>query len=625
MSVASPSQTLRFAAFEVDLRAGELRKSGIKIKIQEKPFQILALLLERPGELITREELREKLWTANTFVDFDHSLGTAIAKLRQGLGDSAQNPRFVETVSSRGYRFLVPVENVLQAPGRAVPPASQLRWLSSTVAVGLLAGALLVGAFLGLDVGGARQWLLRHSNRPMGSLAVLPLENLSGDPAQEYLADGMTDQLITNLAQLGNVRVISRTSVMQYKGTKKPLRQIARELNVDAVVEGSVLRSGQRVRITAQLVDAGNDQHLWAQSYDRDFGDMLILQGEISQAIADEIRLKLIPQQGTQLAKNHHVDPQVQEAYLQGRYHLNKGDEEEIRKGIGYFQQAIARDPHDARGYAGLADSYVALSDYYVPPSEILPQAKEASLKALELNDDLAEAHTSSGVVRFLYDWDWPRAESEFQRAIQLNPGLTDAHLWYGIFLGQMGRSGDAIAEVKNAETLDPLSLTVHVNAGWVLYLARREDEAIAEWRKTLDLEPQFATSHSSIWAAYVRESGFSGALAENQKGMRTDGDTLSLAALAGSYVASGNRVEAEKVLARLQMISDSKKYYVCPYEMATAHASLGNADKALGWLQKGIHERSGCIPDMKTDPRLDALRSNPRFQELLRQVGFPK
>jgi TolB-like protein len=338
----------------------------------------LALLLEGRGELITREELREKLWPADTFVDFDHSLGTAIAKLRQGLGDSAQNPRFVETVSSRGYRFLASVENVLPTPDRAVPQASPLRRFSFSAAAGLFGGALLVGIFLRFDIGGARQWLRRQSNPSIRSLAVLPLENLSGDPGQEYFADGMTDELITNLAQLANLHVISRTSVMQYKGTKKPLPQIAQELHVDAVVEGSVMRSGQRVRIAAQLVDAGNDEHLWAQSYDRDVGDVLILQKEISGKIADEIRIKLTPRQGTQLAKNSRVDPQVEEDYLKGRYHLNKGSDEEIRKGIQFFEHVLTSNPKDARGYAGLADSYVAFSDYYVAPAEILPKAKAA-------------------------------------------------------------------------------------------------------------------------------------------------------------------------------------------------------------------------------------------------------
>lgn len=620
MSESAPPQTLRFATFEVDLRSGELRKNGIKTKLQEKPFQILVLLLERRGDLITREELREKLWPANTFVDFDHSLGTAIAKLRQALGDSAQNPRFVETVSSRGYRFLAPVQNVPATPGPAVSRVSQLRRFSFSAAAGLSGGALLVAIFLGLDIGGARQWLRRQSNPSMRSLAVLPLENLSGDPAQEYFADGMTDELITNLAQFGTLRVISRTSVMQYKGTKKLLPQIARDLRVDAVVEGSVMRSGQRVRIAAQLVDASNDQHLWAQTYDRDVGDVLILQSEISRTIANEIRVKLTPQQGTQLAKDSHVDPQVEEDYLKGRYHLNRGSEEEIRKGIQFFENVLTRNPKDARGYAGLADSYVDLSDYYIAPSEILPKAKAASLKALELDDNLAEAHTSSAVVRFLYDWDWAGAENEFKRAIELNPNSADAHVWYGVFLAQMERASEAIPELKRAEALDPLALSVHVNAGWVYYLLRQNDQAIEQWRKALDLEPQFAVSHSAIWVGYLRSPDFAKVVAAIGKKTSVD-DPMELAALGGLYAVSGDTAQARAVLSKLRAVS--KRHYVCPYEMATTHAVLGDKDEAIAYLRSGYQEHSACIPDIKTDPRLDTLRSDPRFQELLRKVGF--
>ncbi len=635
MPETAAGRGLRFGVFEVDLRAGELRKHGIKIKLQEKPFQILALLLEHPRAIVTREELRQKLWPADTFVDFDHSLGTAIAKLRQALGDSAQNPRFVETVASRGYRFITPVTRLSEGTepsARFDQPSGQFQikppqlskrvyWFTSSAVVGLLAGALIVGAVLGFNVGGAREWLRRRSNQPVRSLAVLPLQNLSGDPAQEYFADGMTEELITNLAQLGNVQVISRTSVMSYRGTTKPLRQIGRELNVDDVVEGSVMRSGQRVRITAQLLDTRTDQHLWAQSYERDVNDVLRLQGEMSRAIADEIQLKLTPQQQTNFSGVSRIDPEVQEAYLQGRYHLNKGDEGEIRKAIDYFQKALAKDPRDARSYAGLAECYLALDDYYEAPSKTGPKAKVAAEKAVELNPNLAEAHVSLGAVRFLNDWDWAAAEKEFQHAIRLNPGSADAHMWYAEFLSQMDRTGEAIPEINQAEALDPLSLTVRIQAGWVFYLARRNDEALAEWHKALELEPSFAVVHSSLWAAYLQNSEFSKVLASLPKEAE-EKSTLNLAALAGSYAVAGRRSEAERVLAKLNAISQRR--YVCPYEMGTAHALLGDKDEAIGWLRKGIQVRSGCMPDLKTDPRLDAIRKDPRFQELLRNLRFP-
>jgi tetratricopeptide (TPR) repeat protein len=407
---------------------------------------------------------------------------------------------------------------------------------------------------------------------------------------------------------------------MQYKGMNKALPQIARELGVDAVLEGSVKRSGQRVRVAAQLVDAGNDQHLWAQRYDRDVGEVLILQGEISRAIADEIRIKLTPQRETQRAQNSRVDPQVEEDYLKGRYHLNKGSQEEVGKGIQFFEHVLTRNPKDARGYAGLADSYVAFSDYYVPPAEILPKAKSASLKALELDDNLAEAHTSSGVVRFLYDWDWAGAEIEFKRAIELNPSSADARVWYAVFLAQMERGSEAIAELKRAEALDPLSLPVHVNAGWVYYLLRQNEQAIEQWRKALDLEPQFAVSHSAIWVGYLRSPDFARVMAALGKGASGD-DPMELAALGGLYAVSGDTAQARAVLSKLRAMS--KRRYVCPYEMATTHAVLGDKDEAIAYLSRGYQEHSACIPDIKTDPRLDSLRSDLRFQELLRKVGF--
>jgi len=614
----------RFGVFEFDGHAGELRKSGIKIKLQEKPFQILALLLERQGELVSREELREKLWGEGTFVDFDHSLGTAIAKLRQALGDSAKSPRFVETVSNRGYRFLASVESSVRSPGREIEHSSRARQFSMATAAGLLGGALIVAIFLGFNLADSRQWLRRHSNPTIRSLAVLPLQNLSGDVQQEYFVDGITDELITNLAQLKDVRVISRTSAMSYKQTKKRLPEIARELQVDALVEGSVSRFGQRIRISAELIAAGSDHHLWARTYDRDFGDVLVLQSEITRTIADEIRLKLPPQYATRIATSRHVDPQVEEDYLKGRYHLSKGNEEEIRKAIHYFEQVLSRNSKEARAYAGLADSYVALSDYYIAPAEILPKAKSASLSAVALDDNLAEAHTSSGVVRLLYDWDWTGAENQFKRAIELNSGSADAHVWYGVYLAQMGRGSDALVEMKRAEALDPLSLSVHVNTGWVYYLQRRNEQAIDQWRKALEVEPHFlpAVSHSAIWIAYLRSPDFAQVVGELRNRTSTN-DPMELAALGAWYAVSGDTAQGRNILSRLVAISQRR--YVCPYEMATAHAILGDKDEAIACLTTAYRERSSCIPDIKTDPRLDSLRTDARFQELIRNVGFPQ
>jgi len=622
---ASISEVLQFGLFELDMQQGELRKRGVRIKLQEQPLKVLHLLLQNRGEIVTREQLRTDIWPANTFVEFDHGLYSAMARLRDALGDSSENPRFIETVARRGYRFIAPVTSpgaiaasVPEATVTRRPPRS--RRLVAGVLAGFFAGALLLGAILGFNVANSRDWLRRRSNPQVRSLAVLPLQNLSGDPTQEYFADGMTEELITELAELGSVRVISRTSVMQYKGAQKPLRQIADELGVDAILEGSVQRSGQHVRVTAQLIDATTDQHLWARSYDRELGDVLLLQSDMAASIAQEIRVEINGNARPLAGQVSRVDPEEQDLYLRGRYHLGKGSEDEINKGIEYFRQGIEHSPQDARNYAALADSYLALSDYYVSPAATLELGKQAAMKALQLDDNLAETHVSLGAIRFLYDWDWPQAEKEFAQAVKLNPNSSDAHLWRGVFLAQMGRSDEGISEIKLAESLDPLSLAVHVNAGWVYYLARRDEQAVQEWRKILDIDPNFRVTHASIWIAYVKQAEMGPVLSPPSSG---ETDALQLAAITGRQAVSGKRAEAERLLSRLDSIS--KRHYVCPYEMATAHAILGNKEKALNWLNRGLKERSACMPDLKADPRLDSLRSDARFQDFMRRVGFQK
>ena len=622
---AATSEVFEFGLFELDMQQAELRKRGVRIKLQEQPLKVLHLLLQNRGEIVTREQLRTNIWPANTFVEFDHGLYSAMARLREALGDSSENPRFIETVARRGYRFIAPVTSPgtvavsISEPAATTPPPRSRRLLAGILA-GLLAGALLLGLVLGFNLANSRDWLRHRSNPQVRSLAVLPLQNLSGDPTQEYFADGMTEELITELAELGTVRVISRTSVMQYKGGQKPLRQIASELGVDAILEGSVQRSGQHVRVTAQLIDAATDQHIWARSYDRELGDVLLLQSDMAGSIAQEIRAEINGNARPPVAQASRVDPEEQDLYLRGRYHLGKGSEDEINKGILYFRQGIEHNPQDARNYAALAESYLALSDYYLSPAATLELGKQAALKALQLDANLAETHVSLGAIRFLYDWDWPEAEKEFTQAVKLNPNSSDAHLWRGVFLAQMGRSDEGIAEIKLAESLDPLSLAVHVNAGWVYYLARRDEQAVQEWRKILDIDPHFTVTHSSIWIAYVKQAEMGTVLSPRSSG---DTDALQLAAITGRQAVSGNRAEAERLLSRLDSIS--KRHYVCPYEMATAHAILGNKDKALDWLNRGLKERSACMPDLKVDPRLDSLRSDARFEDFLRRVGFQK
>ena len=625
---------VRFGVFEADFDAGELRRQGVKVKLQEQPLQILEVLLERAGEIVSRDELQKRVWPADTFVDFDHGLYSAMTRLRETLGDSSGTPRYIETVARRGYRFIAPIESpttttnkdkvngTVVVPPRSLPPQTMRRSALRLIA-GLLGGAALLGFALGFNVGRAREWIWRHSSPPIRSLAVLPLENLSGDPQQDYLVDGMTDQLISSLAQLGGVRVISLTSAMQYKHAKKTVPEIARELNVDAVVEGSVVRSGQRVRVTAELIDAAQDQHLWGNTYERDFNDVLILQGEMSRAIAGEIRVKLTTDQQSTFSSAARVNTAAQEDYLRGRYHLSKGGGTDIRKAVEYFQHAISQDPRDARSYAGLAESYLALDDYYEAPSETMPKARDAAQKAADLDPGLAEAHMALGGALFLHDWDWAGAEKEMRRAIELNPGSADAHTWYAVFLAQIGRESQAISEIQQAEMLDPLSVAVHAQAGWVFYLARKDKEAVAEWGKVIDLEPDFAMVHTALWAAYLQRPEFRKILTEVPEESVTDESTVNLAALAGSYAVAGKRHEAERALARLEALSQTR--YVCAYEMGTAHAILGNKDQAIACLRKAFQAHSACLADLKTDRRWDELRADPRFQKLLDSLAFPK
>jgi len=640
-SVSYPG-VVRFAAFEVDLRTGELRKQGIKIRLQEKPFQILALLLERPGELVTREELRQKLWSADTFVDFDHSLGTAIAKLRQALGDSAQSSRFVETVGGRGYRFIAPLIASDPNPSPATAPAAspdtqvrppadpsarRLQRVAAAIAVGLISGALLIAVFLGLNIAGSRDWLRRQSNRPVHSLAVLPLENLPADPAQDYFADGMTDALIANLAQIGNLRVISRTSAMQYKATKKPLSQIARELNVEAVLEGSVLRSENRVRITAELVDANSDTHLWAGTYERDLRDVLSLQGAVARDIAQQIRVKLTPEQHARLSGSQAVDPEAYQLYIKGRYFWVKRDQESLNRAMDYFRQAVDHDPGYAAAYSGIADCYLLFGSSFdvggQAPSEVLPKARSAAMKALELDSGLAEPHNSIAYVRLNSDWDWPGAEAEFKRSLELNPGYSHGHHWYAHLLFSSGRTEEALAESRRALELDPLSPIINLHLGWHYLYTRQYDRALDQLAKTLELNPNYALAHWYRGLAFEQKKMYPEALNEMSRARDLLPGNLAVESDIGHvYAVSGNKREAERIISVLKR--ESAHRYVNLYELSSIYLGLGANDHAFESLEGAFRERSDQMIYLKVDPRLDAVRSDPRFQDLVRRVGIP-
>jgi TolB-like protein/DNA-binding winged helix-turn-helix (wHTH) protein/Tfp pilus assembly protein PilF len=564
------TSVVRFGTYEVSLQSGELRKAGVRIKVQQQPMKLLEILLERPGEVVTREELRSRVWTDESFGDFDQAVNIAIAKLRSALGDSAENPRYIETLPKRGYRFIADVSvadadagtkrpesaagdqpgteprHQLQRAGLIVGPKRRL-WSTRRVIVAL---ALVLSLPILAVV------LFRSRGRAptsIRSLAVLPLDNLSGDASQDYFADGMTDELITDLAQISALRVISRTSVMVYKGARKPLPEIARELNVDAVVEGTVLRSGEQVRITAQLIQAPADKHLWAESYEGDLHDTLALQKKVASAIAERIRIELTPKEQAGLKNAKGVNPEAYEAYLKGRYFWNKRTTDGLKRAVDYFVQAIERDPNYAQAYEGLADSYALLGDWeygVLAPSEAYPKAKAAATKALELDNTLGEAHTSLAFSLDVFDWDWESAETEFRRAIELNPGYATAHHWYAWHLSEMGRNSEAIAEMRKAENLDSLSLIISADMAEILLVAHRNDEAMKQSRRTIDMDPNFAIAHYELGQAFVQKRSYNEAIAEFHKAIELSGGSIPCRSnLAYTYAVSNKRNEAVKIL----------------------------------------------------------------------------
>ncbi|HET6178660.1 MAG TPA: winged helix-turn-helix domain-containing protein [Candidatus Sulfotelmatobacter sp.] len=565
-------RALKFGLFEADLAACELRKSGAKIRLQSQPFQVLALLLENVGQVVTREEIRQKLWPVDTFVDFDNGLNTAINKIREALGDSAENPRFIETLSRRGYRFLGDLNG---SPGRTQ------------------------------------------------SLLVLPLENLSGDPEQEFFADGLTEALITSLAKIGALRVLSRTTAMHYKSVRRPLPEIARELGVDAVAEGTVLRAGERVRISVQLVHAPTDTHLWAESYDRDLRDILALQSEVAQAVARQIQVKLTPLEQARFAQVHPVDLEAYEAYLKGRYHWNRRIGKELPKAAQCFQRAIEKDPSYAAAYAGLADSLSSLGTWsFVSPNESCGKAKGAALRAVELDPGLGEAHVSLAWVTAWYDYDFATAEGQFERAIELSPRYATGHYWFGFFLAYLGRYEEGYTELRRAIRLDPFSAVIHWGLGFVYWCWRRYDKALEELQRTIELDSNFAPAHAFLGWVYSLESLHELAITSLRTAVQLSRGSQWLGSLGRVYAAAGRREDALEILQQLNELS--KQCYVTPYVLGQTYAALGDIDEAFRWLETGYQERAAWMVVLKIDPHLDPLRSDPRFEDLLRRMNFP-
>lgn len=616
---------------ELDLRRYELRRGSSVLKLEKIPMELLILLVERRDQLVGREEIIARLWGKDVFLDTEQGINTAIRKIRLTLGDDPNDPRFLQTIVGKGYRFVGPITVIPAAASAPAPvpatdeetqpsrrPTTALRWkLIAFAAVLMLASAAVV-AFRYFD------WIRWFPRPPVHSIAVLPLKNLSGNPADEYFADGMTDELITNLAKISALRVISYTSVSKYKTTSKPLPQVAQELQVDGIIEGSVLRSGDQVRITAQLIYAPRDQHLWAEEYQRYVRDVLYLQREVARDIAEQVRVTLTPNERKRLATAGAVDPVAYESYLRGRSFWNQRSEASLLKAIDQFNKAIEADPGYAPAYSGLADCYTTLGYLsYLDPLDAFPRARDAATKALELDPSLAEAHTSLAYFNLYHAWNWAEAENEFKKAIELNPNYATAHDWYSYYLMAMGRFDDAWKEVNRAHELDPLSVTISTDIGFNYYYRRRYDEAINQLRATLSVSPKFPLAHLWLGRAYQQKKMYSEAIDEfNKTDAALPGWVVTIAGMGHAYGEWGHQAEAKQVLVRLNEMAREK--YVTPYGVALVYAGLGDKDQAFAWLNKAVAGRSHWLVWLNRDPRWDRIRSDPRFDDLQKRVGLP-
>jgi TolB-like protein/DNA-binding winged helix-turn-helix (wHTH) protein/Flp pilus assembly protein TadD len=628
---ASP-RFARFGVFELDLRDGTLRKRGARIRLQHQPLTILRLLIERGGGGVTREELRAALWPADTFVDFEHNLNSAVKRLRAALGDSAATPRFIETLPRQGYRWLTPIDLVedagdsrpaaLPAASSAFPPPTRSRaremfWPAAVIGAAAIAAAALVVGVRGL-----------RSERAPGvitSLAVLPLQNLSNDPEQAYFVDGLTEALIDNLARIQQLKVISRTSVMTFKDQPRRLPDVARALGVDAVVEGSVLRAGDEVRITVQLIEGRTDRHLWTDSYLGTLGDVIGLQRRVARAIAREIKVRLTSPEEARLTTAPKVDPAAQESYLKGRYFWNLRTPDGIARAIQHFEAALKQDPGNAQAMAGLADAYNLLPRYGPASTRAaLLRAKEYALSALEIDPDLAEAHAALAKVRHSLDWNWAGAEESFRRAISLSPGYATAHHWYSIYLLTVGRVDQGVREALRARELDPLSRVINLHVGWSYFLAGQAEQALGQVQRTLELAPDYGNAHNLLGWIHLRNDRVDAARQALRRAVELDGSQPEyVAALAVVEARSGRPAEMRRLLASLSPAAADPELSAQP--LVWIRTALGDRDEALRLAARDVENRSVCfyLFHLRLHPFFEPLRADPRLRELFKAVGL--
>jgi TolB-like protein/DNA-binding winged helix-turn-helix (wHTH) protein/Tfp pilus assembly protein PilF len=615
-----PEASLRFDDLELDLGSYQLRRNGSVIKLERIPMELLILLASRSGQLVSREEIIEKLWRKDVFVDSEHGVNTAIRKIRNALQDDPDEPRFIETVVGKGYRFVAPL--VVAPEKQGLPATSDVHrsHLKRFVLIGACVfAALSVGAYVGLRF----VWPGGSATGKRTMLAVLPFENLTGDPDQEYFSDGLTEEMITQLGRLDprQLGVIARTSAMSYKHSSKAVDQIGRELGVNYVLEGSARREGGRVRITAQLIEVRDQSHVWAAEYDREMQSVLQLQSEVADAIGNEVRLKLAPAQRVSLANSPAVNPEAYEAYLKGRYFIEKWTEEGTRVGREYFEQAIQKDPNYALAYAGLADSY-AWGRAGLPPEEALRRARAAATKALQLDSTLGEPHAALAQVKFVNDWDWAGAEAEFKRAIELNPNDTNALHMYSHYLLSMGRIQESFDVSKRAVERDPVSPTMQLHLGFHYLTARQYDLAIPQYLKVLQTDPSFPDAHTQLAVAYRQKGLLDQSVAEYLQAETLLGTTPEqIAELKAAYARSGMR---GFWLTILEFTESSDQSRISPYQVASYCAILDKKDEAFEWLEKTYDAHDSGLVAIKTDSDFDSLHSDSRFASLLRRMKLP-
>jgi TolB-like protein/Tfp pilus assembly protein PilF len=587
------SNVKRFGTFEVDVRARELRKGGIRIRLQDQPFEILMAMLDQPGEVVTREELRQRLWPSGTFVDFEHSLNAAIKRLRAALGDDADNPRFVETLHRRGYRFIAAVESEGQ-------PVRNLRVVRPSV------------------------------SKPAADsinmrLVVLPFANLSNDPAQEYFSDGLTEEMITQIGRLcpGRLGVIARTSSMLFKRSAKSASEIGRELSADYLLEGSVRGDGDRIRITAQLIETSTEVHLWAETYDRSLGETLNLQTDVAAHIARSLAMELVPDQVDVLGRATPRRTEAYQAYLKGRYHWNRGSLDGVRAAISYYENALVLDADFAAAHSAMARARISIANHSKEPGRaLLEQAKASALRSIEIDPGISDAHLALAEIRRTLEWNWRTAEDAYRTAIALSPSCESAHRFYAQFLAAMSRFGEAKAEADRACDVDPFCLVVTTSAAWVRYAAGEFNPAIDRSRYVLDMDAGYMPARRLLGVTFLAAGRSDEAVVElTAAAGRGSDEPISLAWLAHAKALAGDRDEAGGIVAKLE--AELPSVYVPSYHLALAHTGLGNRDAAFRLLEKACAEREPSVINLKIEPRFEPLRRDPRYSALLQRLNL--